>query len=516
MAKYIFVTGGVVSGLGKGITAATLGRLLKARGYKVSALKFNPYFNVDNTFMSPFQHGEIFVTEDGREADSVLGHYERIMDENLCSLNDVTSGEIYSAVIAKERENKYDGVAVQVVPHITNEIKLRVKEIGTSDVDIVIVEIGGTVGDIESHPYLEAIRQMKSDCGKNNVAYIHVTLVPYIDVSGEQKTKPTQHSVKELQNLGIQPDVIVCRSEYPLGASSKSKLSLFCNVDKDCIIQNLVSPHLYSLPLALENEGLAKAVIRKLNLEDREPDLATLSDLANKAEKTFNGDKKLTVALVGRHVDKYDAFLSMREALTLGGIVNGIRVEIKNINSDDLNDENISMLKEVDGVLIPSGFGAKDFENKQKAVEYCRINDIPTLMTGMGAQAGISEFAVNQVKIDVDKINPIIASEKDGQPFFKKGAYKTELKKGTLAHKIYGKSNITERHHHRRQINMAIADAVEKSGLIISGISSEGGIDAFELADKNFFVGVMFRPELTSRPEAPNKLIVAFIKACKK
>ncbi len=516
MAKYIFVTGGVVSGLGKGITAATLGRLLKARGYKVTALKFNPYFNVDNTFMSPFQHGEIFVTEDGREVDLVLGHYERIMDENLSSVNDVTSGEIYSSVIAKERENKYNGVTVQVVPHITDEIKLRVKEIGNTDVDIVIVEIGGTVGDIESHPYLEAIRQMKSDCGKNNVAYIHVTLVPYIGVSGEQKTKPTQHSVKELQNVGIQPDIIVCRSEYPLGASSKNKLSLFCNVDKDCIIQNLVAPHLYNLPLAIEQEGLAKAVIRKLCLQDTEPDLSALKELADKAEATLSGERKISVALVGRHVDKYDAFLSMREALTLAGVINGVRVEIKNVNSDELTDKNVSLLKDFDGVVIPSGFGANDFENKNVAVKYCRENGIPTLMTGMGAQAGAWEFAVNVAGIDPKKTAPILPIIKDGQPFFKKGAYKSRLIKNTKLHQIYGKAEIIERHHHRRQINPVITDKLVKGGLVMSADSVEGGIDAYELPDAKFFVGVMYRPELTSRPEAPNKLIVAFVKTCLK
>jgi len=514
MAKYIFVTGGVVSGLGRGITAATLGRLLKARGYKVTALKFNPYFNVDNTFINPFHQGEIFVTEDGREADSVLGHYERIMHENLSSVNDVTSGEIYSAVIAKERENKYNGVVVQVVPHITDEIKLRIKEIGNNDVDIVIVEIGGTVGDIESHPYLEAIRQFKSDFGKNNVAYIHVTLVPYIDVSGEQKTKPTQHSVKELQNVGIQPDVIVCRSDYPLGTSSKNKLSLFCNVDKDCIIQNLISPSLYNLPLSLEEEGLASVVLRKLSLQDRQPDLSTLTEFAKKVENTLNTNNKLSIALVGRYVDKYDAYLSMREALNLSGIYNGIKVEIKNINSDDLSKENIDCLKDVDGVVIPSGFAANDFENKDIAIEYCRKNNVPTLMIGMGAQAGILEFANNELKVDVNKIPPIVSIIKDGQPFFKKGAFKSNIVKGSKLYEIYGENVIVERHHHRRQINPEIVDSLTKKGVVICANSQEGDVDAYELPNLKFFVGVMYRPELTSRPETPNELILSFIKNC--
>lgn len=510
MSKYIFVTGGVVSGLGKGITAATLGRLLKARGYTVTALKFNPYFNVDNTFLSPFQHGEIYVTEDGREGDLVLGHYERIMDENLSSLNDVTSGEIYSSVIAKERDNKYNGVAVQIVPHITNEIKQRVFEIGKTDVDIVLIEIGGTVGDIESHPYLEAIRQLKSDLGKNNVAYIHVTLVPYIDVSGEQKTKPTQHSVKELQNMGIQPDIIVCRSDYPLGNDSKNKLSLFCNVDKDCIIQNLVAPNLYGLPLKLEEEGLAKVVLRKLSLPDREPDLSAIKEICGKLEKAQNQDITLNIALVGRYVDKYDAFLSMREALYLGGLMNGVKVEIKNVNSDTLKD--FGVLAGCDGVVIPSGFGDSDFENKAGAARFCRTHDIPTLMTGMGAQAEIMEFAEEK---GVGKACPIIPAMRKGQPFFKKGAYRTKLVKGTILQGIYGAASVTERHHHRRQINTEVVPELVKNGLVISGKSPEGEIDSFELPDKKFFIGVMFRPELTSRPEKPNKLIVEFIRACK-
>ena len=513
MTKYIFITGGVVSGLGKGITAASLGRLLKARGYKVTALKFNPYFNIDTTNLSPHQHGEIYVTEDGREGDLVLGHYERIMDENLSSRNDVTSGEIYSSVIAKERANLYNGVAVQVVPHITDEIKQRVFEMGKTDADIVITEIGGTVGDIETHPFIEAVRQAKSELGKANVAYIHVTLVPYIEVSGEQKTKPTQHSVKDLQNLGIQPDILVCRSDYPLGADSKNKLALFCNVDKSCIIENLVAPNLYGLPLTLEKEGLATAVLKKLGLEEREPELASVADIAARCERVSHEDKAVRVALIGRYVEKYDAFLSVREALILGGFVNNVNVEIVGIASDSLNETNVKDLNIYDGVVLPAGFGAVDFENKQIPARFCRENDIPLLMMGMGAQAGIMEYSA---AVGINNFEPIILSMRKGQPYFKKGAFNTRLNKNSRLREIYGRDLITERHHHRRQINPEIVPLLKNKGLIISGKSSDGEVDSFELPEKRFYIGVMFRPELTSRPEEPSKLFAAFIKSCLK
>lgn len=522
MAKFIFVTGGVVSGLGKGVTAASLARLIKARGYKVTLQKFDPYFNVDTSNLSPYQHGEVYVTEDGGEVDLVVGHYERILGENLGIKNDVTSGQIYSSVIAKEREGYYNGSTVQVVPHITNEIKERIYSLDTNDSDIIIVEIGGTVGDIECHPFLEAIRQFKSEAGKGNVLYIHVTLVPYIEMSGEQKTKPTQHSVKELQNVGIQPDIIVCRSDYPIGADSKRKLGLFCNVETECIIQNLTTDNIFTVPLALEEDGLAVAAVRKLRLEDSKPDLDAWRDFCTRAQKVHTGAEKVRIGIVGKYVELHDAYVSLTEALDHSGIAMDTGVEIVWISSEKMTPAAVTRLNNLDGIVIPAGFGERGFEGKVNTARYARENNIPVLMIGMGAQAGLVEFArshgmekANSTEFDSKTAYPVVYSPYDS-PQFRCGAYGATLKAGSLLAKIYKDTNISERHRHKYEFNPAFCKELEKEGLVFSAKSEHGKIsEAFELPGHLFYVGVMFRPEFKSRPDNPHPLITAFIGAAK-
>lgn len=526
MAKFIFVTGGVVSGLGKGITAASLGRLLKERGYKVTVQKFDPYINVDSSNLSPYQHGEVFITDDGGEADLVLGHYERIIDENLSVTNDVTTGQIYSKVIAKERQGFFEGGTVQVVPHITNEIKESLRKLeAESNSDIIIAEIGGTVGDIESHPFLEAIRQFYLEAGKGNVVYIHVTLVPYIEMSGEQKTKPTQHSVKELQNVGIQPDIIVCRSDYPIGAESKNKLSLFCNVEKDCIIQNLSTPNLFQVPLMLEKEGLANVVIRKLKLEQREPDLTEWAAISAKVDELNLRKVTTKIGIVGKYVEMHDAYLSICEALIHSGIVNDTLVEIKWISSETVSEENLSVLHGLNGIIVPAGFGTRGFEGKVKTIKYAREKDIPIFMIGMGAQAAVVEFARNVCKLD--KANsteqdentqyPVVKKVVDNEKCFRRGAYICKLKAGSKAQSIYGMGEISERHRHKYEINNEYVQLMEKEGMVFSGISKEFGYpEILELPKKKFFIGVVFRPEFKSRANRPHPLFNEFVKVCKK
>ncbi len=518
MAKFIFVTGGVVSGLGKGVTAASLARLLKARGYRVTLQKFDPYFNVDTSNLSPYQHGEVYVTEDGGEVDLVVGHYERLLGENLGIKNDVTSGQIYSSVIAKEREGYYNGSTVQVVPHITNEIKERIYSLDTPDSDIIITEIGGTVGDIECHPFLEAIRQFKSEAGKGNVIYIHVTLVPYIEMSGEQKTKPTQHSVKELQNVGIQPDIIVCRSDYPIGVESKRKLALFCNVDTDCIIQNLTTDNIFTIPLELEKDGLARAAIRKLKLEEREPDLKSWLDFCNRYVQVQNSDKKVRIGIVGKYVDLHDAYVSLTESLIHSGIATGAGVEIVWISSEKITPAAANKLASLNGIVIPSGFGERGFEGKVNAARFARNNNIPTLMIGMGAQAGLVEFArsfgmekANSAEFDRKTPYPVVYSSADA-PQFRKGAYISDLKKGSMLNKIYGADSVSERHRHKYEFNAQIIEPLSKHGLVFSAKSRNGDyIDAFELSGHKFYIGVLYHPEFKSRPDSPHPLITEFI-----
>ncbi len=522
MAKFIFVTGGVVSGLGKGVTAASLARLLKARGHKVTLQKFDPYFNVDTSNLSPYQHGEVYVTEDGGEVDLVVGHYERLLGENLGIKNDVTSGQIYSSVIAKEREGYYNGGTVQVVPHITNEIKERIYSLATPDSDIIIVEIGGTVGDIECHPFLEAIRQFKSEAGKGNVLYIHVTLVPYIEMSGEQKTKPTQHSVKELQNVGIQPDIIVCRSDYPIGADSKRKLGLFCNVEADCIIQNLTTDNIFNVPLALEEDGLARAAVRKLRLDDCEPDLASWRDFCARAEKVHGGSEKLRIGLVGKYVELHDAYVSLTEALDHSGIAMNTGVEIVWIPSEKMTPAAVSRLASLNGIVIPAGFGERGFEGKVNAAKFARENGIPVLMIGMGAQAGLVEYArshsmekANSTEFDRKTPYPVVYSPYDA-PRFRTGAYTASLAPKSRLREIYGADTLSERHRHKYEFNPAFVAELQKAGLVFSAKSASGKIyEAFELPAHPFYIGVMFRPEFKSRPDNPHPLITAFISAAK-
>ncbi len=522
MTKFIFITGGVVSGLGKGITAASLGRLLKARGLSVTMLKFDPYLNVDSSNLSPYQHGEIFVTDDGTEGDLVLGHYERILGENLGEENDVTTGQVFSDVIAKERRGEYDGSTVQIVPHVTAEIKDRILSFDGKS-DVVIVDVGGTVGDIECTPFLEAVRQCRSVFGKNNAVYVHVTLVPYIGVSGEQKTKPTQHSVKELQNIGIQPDVIVCRSDFPLAQGSKDKLALFCNVDKDCIIENITTDNLFAIPLLLEEQGLAKVVCRKLNLEVPAPDLSDWREISEKFTALCGSEKKIRVAIVGKYVEKPDAYLSIAMSLIHSAIAENVWAEPVYIQSGSLKPDDTSALDLVDGIIIPGGFGHSGFEGKIVAARYAREHDVPTLMIGLGAEAGLVEYARDVMGKDADSTEfekktpyPVVTRRNDGNSF-RKGAFITRLAADSRLAKIYGKTEIGERHRHKYEFNKAYVADFKKAGLRFVGESKDGKLpEAYELDDKKFYVGVIYHPEYLSRPTNPHPLFNAFVEACKK
>lgn len=522
MTKFIFITGGVVSGLGKGITAASLGRLLKARGLTVTMLKFDPYLNVDSSNLSPYQHGEIFVTDDGTEGDLVLGHYERILDENLGEENDVTTGQVFSDVIAKERRGEYDGSTVQIVPHVTADIKERILAFDGKS-DVVIVDVGGTVGDIECTPFLEAVRQCRNVFGKNNAVYIHVTLVPYIGVSGEQKTKPTQHSVKELQNIGIQPDVIVCRSDFPLAQSSKDKLALFCNVDKDCIIENITTDNLFAVPLLLEEQGLSRVVCRKLNLTLPEPDLAEWRKISERFTELCVSEKKIRVAIVGKYVEKPDAYLSIAMALVHSAIENGVWVEPVYIQSGSLKPGETSALDLVDGIIIPGGFGHSGFEGKVIAARYAREHDVPVLMIGLGAQAGLVEYARDVMGKDADSTEfekktpyPVAVRRNDGNSF-RKGAFITRLESGSRLAAIYGKTEISERRRHKYEFNKALKADFKKFGLNFTGESKDGKLpEAYEIDGKKFSVGVIYHPEYLSRPTRPHPLFSAFVGACKK
>ena len=524
MAKYVFITGGVVSGLGKGITAGSLGALLKARGYKVTLQKIDPYFNVDSSNLSPYQHGEVFVTKDGAETDLVIGHYERLFGEDLAAHSEVTSGQIYSSVIAKERNGEYDGGTVQVVPHITDEIKSKITALDTGESDIIVTEIGGTVGDIECHPFLEAIRQLRSEVGRANVAYVHVTLLPYIESSGEQKTKPTQHSVKELQNVGIQPDIIVCRSEYPIGDGSKKKLSLFCNVGQDCIIQDLTTEKLYSVPLMLEAEGFAKVVLRRLHLDDKKPDLKKQIEFSENVDELACGGKSVKIAVVGKYVEKHDAYISLSQALFFGGISNNVNVDVEWISSESVNKDNAKkLLGGVKGIVIPSGFGERGFGGKAATAEYARINDVPCLMIGMGAQAGIIEYAKNELKMadaadaEFSSAGSLVIDKFGSGLSFKKGEHKTFLEKGSVLRKIYGGAEvISKRHRHKYQINKNYKDALSAKELKFSGFSEHGTPEAFEINGKKFYIGVIFQPEFTARPTRPEPLFNAFVAAAVK
>ena len=513
MAKYVVMTGGVVSGIGKGITAASLGTLLKARGYKVTLQKFDPYFNVDSSHLSPYQHGEVFVTDDGAETDLVIGHYERFINEKLTGRSDITSGRVYSTVIENEREGKYDGSTVQVVPHITDEIKNQL--LITEDDTIVIVDVGGTVGDIECTPFLEAFKQLKVLAGRDNVVYVHVSFVPFIEMSGEQKTKPTQHSVKELLNMGIQPDVIVCRSDYPLEPGSKKKMAAFCNVQPDCIIENLTNDRLLEIPLSLEKEGFASVVLRRLRLPDREADLSAWQSFIHRAydEKKTRTAK---IAVVGKYVEMHDAYVSLYESVKLSAAGLGIDYSIDGVCSDRLDEKTVSELSAYDGIILPAGFGERGFEGKVLAAGYARTHDIPCLMIGMGAQAGLVEFArdvagmpdANSHEFDPESSAPVICR---GDEPFKKGGHTTSLKKGTKLRSVYGSDEIRMRHRHRYEMNPDYEKAFEAAGLRISGMSDGGFIDAYELPANRFHVGVAFQPEFESAVGCTEKLFDAFM-----
>lgn len=530
MAKFIFVTGGVVSSLGKGITAASLGRLLKSRGVKVAIQKFDPYINIDPGTMSPYQHGEVFVTDDGAETDLDLGHYERFVDINVSKYSNVTTGKIYSSVINKERRGDFLGGTVQVIPHITNEIKRRILRVEKeSNPDVVITEIGGTVGDIESLPFLEAIRQMKSDIGRENVMYIHVTLVPYLKAAGELKTKPTQHSVKELRSIGIQPDVIVCRSEVPLSREMEEKLALFCDIDKDAVIQAVDSSSIYEVPLVLEKEGLDDIVVERLGLKCQKADMREWKEIV---EKINNPKNLIRIAIVGKYVELQDAYMSVTEALRHAGIFHDSAVEIKWVNAVDMENGNPDIcaetFKDVDGILVPGGFGDRGIEGKIKSINYARENNVPFLGICLGMQCAVIEFAravggmkkANSSEFDSNSPFPVIdllPEQKDIEDkggTMRLGLYPCKLTEGTKAEKGYADEIIYERHRHRFEFNNEFREAMVAKGMVISGTSPDGRlVEIIELTNHPWFVATQFHPEFKSRPNRPHPLFRDFMKA---
>lgn len=517
--KYIFVTGGVVSGLGKGITAASLGRLLKERGYKVTIQKFDPYINVNPGTMSPYQHGEVFVTYDGAETDLDVGHYERFIDENLSLNSDITSGKIYWDVINRERSGDYMGATVQVIPHITNEIKSKLPAVATeSGSDIVITEIGGTVGDIEGLPFLEAIRQFAIEVGRDNAMFIHVTLVPYVTGSEELKTKPTQHSVKELRSLGISPSLVVCRSELPLNDEIKHKISLFCDVRPQDVIQNLSAPTLYEVPLMLEKEGLADRVCEFLGLEDRVPDLADWTSLVSRIK---NVENVINIALVGKYVELLDAYLSASEALRHAGFETNCQINIKWISSEDINEENVEKyLADCHGIFVPSGFGERGIDGKIVAINYARTKNIPFFGVSLGMQLMAVEFARNVLNLSDSHsaefgpncTHPVVKLM-NGQ--MRLGQDDCILKSGSRVQKLYESDKVSERHRHKYKFNIEYKDKFDAAGMKIVATSQNSGIvEAIELEDHPFFIGVQYHPEFKSRPNRAHPLFKGFIKAC--
>lgn len=525
--KYIFVTGGVVSSLGKGITAASLGRLLKNRGLKVSIQKFDPYLNVDPGTMSPYQHGEVFVTDDGAETDLDLGHYERFIDENLSQNNNITTGRIYWSVISKERRGEYLGGTVQVIPHITNEIKENVYVLSKEkDVDVVITEIGGTVGDIESQPFLEAIRQVQYEVGKDNVCFIHVTLVPFLGKAGELKTKPTQHSVKELRSIGIQPDILVCRSEKEIPEDLKAKIGLFCNLEAKCVIENLDADHLYEVPLLLHNQGLDELVCKKLKLPSNPINNNEWISMVNSIKTLENNIK---IALVGKYVELHDAYISIVEALNHGGLANNSKVEISWIDSVNLTKENAhSLLKDCHGILVPGGFGDRGIEGKIEAIRYARENKKPFLGICLGMQCSVIEFSRNVLGFEganSSEINPntkypvidILPDQKNIENLggtMRLGLYPCTLDKYSNAYKSYNSNTINERHRHRYEFNNNFREKILSAGMQITGTSPDGNlVEIVEIKDHPWYVSVQFHPELKSRPTNPHPLFIGFTQA---
>ena len=525
--KYIFVTGGVVSGLGKGITAASLGRLLKNRGYKVTIQKFDPYINIDPGTMSPYEHGEVFVTDDGAETDLDLGHYERFVDENLTRNSSITSGRIYLNVINKERKGDYLGKTVQVIPHITNEIKENIYSFEEDDVDIVITEIGGTVGDIESLPFLEAIRQIGIEKQAEDIIYIHVTLLPYVYGSNEMKSKPTQHSVKELQSLGIKPDILVCRTQNDIPENIKDKLAMFCNVKKSSVIQNKTADLLYAVPLLLEEEGLAQEVCEHLKLEKNIPDNSEWEKMIENIRNIK--DKEVTVAIVGKYVQLEDSYLSVAESLQHGGFENNTKVKIKYIDSEIITQNNTEEIFEgINAIVVPGGFGNRGIDGKIQSIKYARENNIPFLGICLGMQMAVVEFANNVLKLENATSaefnnkckNPVIHIMEEQIQIDKKGgtmrlgAYPCIIKQGSLAHEIYNKTQISERHRHRFEFNNKYKEEIEKAGMICSGTSPDQKlVEIVEIPNHPFFIASQFHPELKSRPNKPAPLFTALIKA---
>ncbi len=517
MSKFIFVTGGVVSGLGKGITAASMAMLIKSRGYTVDIIKFDPYFNVDSLYLSPYQHGEVFVTDDGGEGDLVLGHYERFLDQDLSENSNITSGKIYSAVIQREREGAYDGESVQVVPHITDEIKRALDKLNRDGTDVVVCEIGGVVGDIENHPYLEAIRQCRGELGKGNALYVHVSYVPIIEMSGEHKTKPTQNSVKELQNIGIQPDIIVCRSDSGLDDEGKKKLSMFCNVDRDCIIESTTTDNLYQIPIRLEEQNISSIALKKLRLDDRELHIDAWRDMCARAEKAEKSKKKINIALVGKYVEKATAYQSLTDALKTAGLLKNKAVDISLVSSADVEKDQ-TVLDGYDGILIAPGFGVRGFDGKVAAAKYARENDVPCLMVGLGAQAGLVEFARNVCQMsgassqEFDEETPYPVVCHIEPKMLKKGAFPSLITAGTTLSKIYGETTTRERHRHKFDFNGQYEQMFLKNGLVFSAHSPTGVPEAFEIPTKKFYIGTVFNPEYRSRLLTTHPIFAEFIK----
>ena len=528
--KYVFVTGSGVSGLGKGITAASLGRLLKMRGYSVTMQKFDPYINIDPGTMNPVQHGEVFVTDDGAETDLDLGHYERFIDERLTKQSNVTTGKVYWSVLSKERRGDFGGGTVQVIPHITNEIKNRFyRNDGCKDTQIAIIEVGGTVGDIESQPFLESIRQFQHDVGHENAILIHVTLIPYLGASGEMKTKPTQASVKELQGMGIQPDIIVCRTERPLEDGIKDKIALFCNVPTKCVMQNLDVETLYEAPLAMEKEHLADVACECLHLDCPEPDMKEWQTMVDTLK---NLQKDVTVALVGKYTTLHDAYISVVESLKHGGLAHKSNVNIKWIDSEDVNDNNVAeILGDVSGILVPGGFGDRGTDGMISAIHYARENNIPFLGLCLGMQLSIVEYArhicgyndAHSIELDPQTTHPVIhlMADQDGVEdiggTLRLGAYPCVLEKDSLAFRLYGKEEISERHRHRYEVNNYYREDLEKHGMLFSGLSPDGRIiEMCEIPTHPWFIATQAHPEFNSRPNRPHPLFAGFIGAALK
>ena len=528
MTKYIFVTGGVVSSIGKGIVAASLGRLLKNRGLKVAIQKFDPYINVDPGTMSPYQHGEVFVTDDGTETDLDLGHYERFIDINLNQYSNVTTGKVYSEVLKKERRGDYLGATVQVIPHITNEIKDKIRRAGElTDADIVITEVGGTVGDIESLPFLEALRQMKADMGANNVLYIHTTLIPYLKAAGELKTKPTQHSVKELRSLGIQPNILVVRTEEELPSGIKDNLALFCDVKPNAVIESRDVETLYTIPLNLQAQGMDDLVLDHFGIQCPEADMTDWRALEN---KVLNLKGKVTVGLVGKYVSLPDAYLSIVEALKHAGYAHDTEIDIRWIDAEEVDDQNVAdYLADVDGVLVPGGFGSRGLIGKIAAIRYAREHKLPFFGICLGMQLACIEFARNVVGIhdaDTGEENPACPhkiidllpdqeAEGDLGGTLRLGLYPCRLVEGTLAHQLYGQEVVQERHRHRYEFNNAYRERLAAAGLTFSGLSPDGRlVEIVEIKDHPFFIAAQFHPEFISRPNRPQAIFDGFVAAC--